>query len=138
MARGINATKQALKLKADEKENSLTLRLGVKKHLLPIVPKVLSSDEYVFVHVPSQAEILKVTENGLEIVTSDEEAAKAAASFKKGRGTRSSRKLASSIPVSGELAAALSKLPNGYKLAYGADGSPKLVRTRNRRKKGEK
>ncbi len=133
--RGINATKQALKLKADEKENSLTLRLGVKKHILPIVPKILASEEYVFVHVPSQAEILRVTENGLEVVTSDEEAAKAAATFKKGRGSRASRKLSASMPVSGELAAALSKIPPGYKLAFGPDGSPKYVRTRNRRKK---
>lgn len=136
MARGINATKQALKLKADEKENSLSLRLGVKKHLLPITPKVLFSEEYVFVHVPSQAEILKVTENGLEVVTSDEEAAKAAASFKKGRGARSARKQSASLPLPGELADALSKVPAGYKLAFGPDGSPRIVRTRTRKKKG--
>ena len=34
-----------------------------------------------------------------------------------------------------ELAAALKGLPAGYRLGYGADGTPKLVRTRKRKGK---
>lgn len=124
---------RALKLKAEPRTEALTLRIGTKKHVLPFEVRLLSSNEYIFVHIPPSAAILKVTKNGLSLVEKSEEAATAAASFRT-RKKRSSRSGAG-VGLPEELASALKKIPQGYKLAYDGDGKPKLVRKRNRIRK---
>jgi hypothetical protein len=132
MAKSVQEIAKALKLKAEPREEALTLRLGTKKHVLPFEVRILTSNDYVFVHIPPSAGIMKITSNGLVPVVKADEANNAVQSFRQRRKktTRTTQKVA----IPDELASALKKLPNGYKLAYGTDGSPKLVRARNRSK----
>jgi len=134
MAKSLQKIKSSLKLRTQEKSGALTLRLGVKKYVLPFEVRLLTSNDYVFVHVPPSAEIMKVTKGGLEVVTDADAAETAAKSFRRSR-KRTSAKASKSVEMPQELANALNKVPTGYKLAYGNDGQPRLVKTRRRRKK---
>ncbi len=134
MARSIDKTKFALKLKAEPKNGMLTLRVGVKKYVLPFEVRFLKSDDYLFVHIPPTAEVLKPSGRSVEIVTDSAEGEKALASFKKPRKRKSSRSR-SSVAMPDALSKALSQVPSGYKLGYDATGNPRLVRTRVRGKK---
>ncbi|MBS1714407.1 MAG: hypothetical protein JST30_08735 [Armatimonadetes bacterium] len=134
MAKSLQKIKSSLKLRTQEKSGALTLRLGVKKYVLPFEVRLLTSNDFVFVHVPPSAEIMKVTKSGLEVVTDADSAEQAAKSFRRSR-KRTSAKASKSVEMPTELANALNKVPAGYKLAYGPDGQPRLVKTRRRRKK---
>jgi len=134
MAKTVEKTKSSLKLRTQAREGALTLRLGVKKYVLPFEVRLLTSNEYVFVHIPPCAEIMKIGGTGLEVVNDSASADEAAKSFRKGR-KRAVGKSSSRIELPSDVAAALNKIPVGYKIAYAADGSLKLVRTRKRRKK---
>jgi len=132
MAKPIEKTKAALKLRTNQANKALTLRVKGKKHLLPVETRTLESEEFVFVHIPPAAEIFKIEENGLRLVTDDTEAEAAVMSFRKSRRAKTKEGRSPAMPV--ELAQLLSKLPTGYKLGYDANGAPKLVKTRRRRK----
>ncbi len=133
MPKSVEEISKALKLKAQPKENLLTIRSGSKKMALPFETRILTSEEYIFVHVPPAAAIFKMTENGLVQVDSAEEAKTAQLSFRQTRKKTGGRKqVAPELPP--ELHAALSKIPAGFKLTFAADGSPRIVKTRTRRK----
>ena len=134
MAKTLQKVKSSLKLRTQEKSGALTLRLGVKKYVLPFEVRLLTSNDFVFVHVPPSAEIMKVVNGNLEVVTDVDTAEQAAKSFRRSR-KRTTAKASKSVEMPVELASALNKVPAGYKLAYGADGQPRLVKTRRRRKK---
>ena len=134
MAKTVEKTKSALKLRTQSRDGALTLRLGVKKYVLPFEVRLLTSNEYVFVHIPPCAEIMKIGKSGLEVVTDSTAADDAAKSFRKGR-KRAAGKGSSKIEMPSDVAIALSKIPQGYKVGYNPDGTVKLVRTRRRRKK---
>jgi len=123
---------KGLKLKAEPRSEALTLRIGTKKLALPFEVRTLASNDYVFVHIPPSAGIMKITADGLVPVEKPDEAAAAAQSFRQ-RRKRTTRTVAKAT-LPDELASALKKLPSGYKLSYGTDGKPKLVRTRQRSK----
>ena len=134
MAKSIEKTKSALKLKAQPKEGALTLRLGVKKVVLPFEVRMLKSDEFLFVHLPPNAGLFQFDGKALKAVSTDAEAEKASASFRKPRKRRGARaKKAAVLPDA--LAKALSQVPDGYKLGYDGNGTPRLVKTRVRAKK---
>lgn len=133
MARTVQDVAKALKLKAEPKQKALTLKLGTKKVTLPFEVRLLSSSDYVFVHIPPSAGIMKITADGLTEVKKMDEANAAVASFRQKR-KRAVRPPAEKVDMPSELATALKKIPTGYKLAYGADGKPRLVRSRNRRR----
>jgi len=134
MAKTVEKTKSALKLRTQARDGALTLRIGVKKYVLPFEVRLLTSNEYVFVHIPPCAEIMKIAKSGLEVVTDVATADEAAKSFRRGR-KRPAGKASSKIEVPTDISAALSKIPAGYKIGYAADGSLKLVRSRKRQKK---
>ncbi|MDI9639678.1 hypothetical protein QM565_28640 [Geitlerinema splendidum] len=133
MARSVDKIKFGLKLRTESKEGALTLRLGTKKYVLPFEARLITSDDYIFVHVPPAAEIMKLDGKALKVVTSGEEAEKAVVSFRKARKSKRRSKKAVELPQ--EVASALQKIPAGYRLAFDADGSPRLVKMRKRRKK---
>ena len=133
MAKSLDKTKFALKLRTSPLTNGLTLRLGVRKYVLPFDVRTIQNDEYVFVHVPPAAELLKFEGKGLKVVTDAKEAEAAA------KGLRRTRKKAAgrakkAVEMPKELEAALKKLPSGMKLGYDADGRPRLVKMRKPRK----
>lgn len=133
MPKTIEKTKAALKLRTSATPRILTLKVKGKKHVLPIEARLIESDEYVFIHIPPTAEIFQILPDGLKIVTSDEGADAAVAAFRKARRRQAGPEGKGPV-VPPELASILSKIPAGYKLGYGADGSPKLIKTRRRNK----
>lgn len=134
MAKSLDQVKASLKLKTSAKEGALSLRIGKKKVVLPFEVRMLESDNYVFVHIPPAAEIMKVGDSSFVVVTDAGEAVTAANEFKKSRRRkRGANKSAAEMPD--ELKAALDKVPAGFKLVYGADGAPRLAKTRVRRSK---
>jgi len=127
----VQNVKNSLKFKATEKEGVLTVRVGVKKYVLPVAARVLSNEGYLFLSFPASSELYRIKGKGLEAMDKDDDAAEAYAQLnttKRARGRRGG-----SMP--NDLAEALSKIPAGYKIGYGADGTPRLVKMRVRRKK---
>ncbi len=133
MARSLDKIKFGLKLRTEAKEGALSLKIGTRKVVLPYEVRLVQSDQFIFVHIPPAAEILKFVDGGVEVVTSDAEGEAAVATFKRGRkkAKAGGRK---SVELPDDVAAALAKIPAGYKLSYGTDGQPRLVKTRKRRK----
>ena len=115
------------------REGALTLRLGTRKYTLPFETRLITSAEFVFIHIPPTAEILKLDGKEVMIVTSTEQAEAAAASFRK-RRTRSRSAKSSNLEIPSDLQEMLTKLGSGVKIGYGPDGSARLVRIRKRRK----
>lgn len=135
MSSSVETVVRSLKLRAAKKDNALSVKIGTKKYVLPaeFEVRVLSSADYLFVHIPPAASVMKVTAKGLQTVAKADEAKTAAASFRKTRkkgGTRTVK----AVEMPAELKAALSKIPSGFKLAFDASGKPKIVKTRKRRK----
>lgn len=123
-------------MRTQAKEGALTLRLGVRKYVLPFETRLLASDEYVFVHIPPSAELMAIEEKGLVVVEDAAVAEKAVASFRRTR-KRGAQKQAGVPELPAEVANALSRIPAGFKIGYDPDGTPRLIRTRKRGKKGE-
>ncbi|MCC6402385.1 MAG: hypothetical protein IT207_00065 [Fimbriimonadaceae bacterium] len=126
-------TTASLKLRALPKKNALSVRVGTHKYTLPFEAKILSGDKYVFVHIPPSAMLMKLDGKSLAPVTSEEEAKEASTSFRKTRSkpARKSTKKAPELPA--ELQNLLGKIPAGYRLDVSRDGTPRIVRTRNRK-----
>lgn len=134
MGKSLEQIKASLKLKTSPKEGALSLRVGKRKITLPFEVRMLECDNYVFIHIPPAAEIMKSGDGSFDIVTDAKTADEAANEFKKSRRRkRGGGRGGAEIPD--ELKAALSKVPAGFKLVYGADGTPRLAKTRVRRKK---
>ncbi len=134
MARSVEKIIFGFKLRTQPTKNALTLRVGNKKYVLPFEARIILSDEYIFVHVPPAADIMKISGKGLEVVTKSEDAEKAALSFRRARKARKARR----VELPEVVKDALKKIPAGYKLGYDADGKMKLVKSRSRRKSASK
>jgi len=132
MSKNVEDVVKALKLKTNEKNGALTFKLGAKKYSLPFEVRYLSSEGYLFVHIPPAAEIFQISDGNTKIIENFEEAKAAQASFRAPRKSDRSNKKASSVELPAELKSALGKIPSGHKLSYGLDGEIKLVKTRKR------
>lgn len=130
----VQSVKNSLKFKADEKEGILSVRVGVKKYNLPVKARMLSGGEYLFLSFPASSELYKVGGEGLEALARDADPGDAYSALNPGR-RRGRRKGGASADLTPELAEALKGIPSGFKLGYGPDGTPRLVRTRTRRAK---
>lgn len=131
----VQNVKNSLKFKAQEKEGVLSVKVGVKKFSVPVKARMLTSDEYLFLSFPASSELYRVESKELQPMSRDEDASEAYNVLNTGK--RRSRRRGGSVEMPDHLAEALRAIPSGYKLGYNADGSPKLVRTRQRRAKGE-
>lgn len=131
----VQSVKNSLKYAAAEKDRVLTVRLGVKKLVLPVKARVIAQGDYLFLSFPASTEIYKISGKEMAPVT-DENAAEAREALKtqKKRGARRGKK---SVEMTDEMQKLLAAIPAGYRLGYDKDGAPKLVRTRTRRKSGE-
>jgi hypothetical protein len=131
--KSVQSVKNSLKFKAQEKEGVLSVRVGVKKFGVPVKARMLSSGEFLFLSFPASSELYKVDKKNLSAMLKSEDATKAFDSLNPGRKAR--RKRSGGLEMTEELSAALSRIPEGFKLGYSADGIPKLVRSRKRSKK---
>lgn len=134
MSKTVEDVVKGLKLKATPTHNVLSLRVGVKKFALPFEARTLVSDQYLFAHLPPTAAIFRITDNGLVPV---EDAAEAIGAVKSLRPRKQRTERAVSVDMPDALAKALSAIPSGYKLAYDANGQPRLVKKRERRAGGK-
>ena len=127
--RSVQSVKNSLKFKAQPRSGVLSVRIGVKKYLVPMDARILSDSEYIFLSFPACSELFRVQGKVLEAMHPDEDATAAfeALSPRKRRGGRRS-----SPPLPDDLAAALSTVPPGYKVGYDAAGRPRLVKKRVR------
>ena len=132
MAKSLEKIKSGLKLRTQPREGALTLRLGTRKYTLPFETRLITSDDYVFIHIPPTAEILKIDGKEIVVVTSSDEADNAASSFRK-RRSRAKSTRQSSLSMPSDIQEMLNKLGAGVKIGYGPDGTPRLVRVRKRR-----
>lgn len=131
--RTVQSVKNSLKFKAAPKAGILSIKIGVKKYNVPIEARMLSNGEYVFLSFPASSELYKITNKELGALEANDDASDALASLTPKR--RRGRRKRESVEMPSELANALKNLPAGFKLGYGADGSPKLVKTRTRKSK---
>lgn len=129
----VQNVKNSLKFKAQEKEGVLSVKVGVKKYNLPVTARLISGEKYLFLSFPASSELYRVQDSELIALDRDDEASEAFEALNPGKRRGRRRTPATELPD--VLAEALKNIPSGYKLGYGADGSPKLIRTRQRTKK---
>ena len=132
MKKTVQNVKNSLKFKAQEKEGVLSIKVGVKKYSVPVKARMLSSSNYLFLSFPASSELYEIDSKQLNALDKDADATEAFDVLNPGK--RRARRRSSSATIPSELAEALKNLPVGYKLGYGTDGTPKLVRTRKRGK----
>ncbi|HTQ11992.1 MAG TPA: hypothetical protein VMI31_18160 [Fimbriimonadaceae bacterium] len=93
---------------------------------------MLSNGEYLFLSFAASSELYTVSGKELSPMPSEMDATQAFLALNPGK--RRGRRKRESVQMPPELEAALRSLPSGYKLGYGTDGTPKLVRVRSRKK----
>jgi hypothetical protein len=128
----VQNVKNSLKFKAQEKEGVLSIKVGVKKYSVPVKARMLSSADYLFLSFPASSELYEIEAKQLHALDKDADATEAFDVLNPGK--RRTRRRSSAVSMPPDLAEALKNLPTGYKLGYGPDGTPKLVRTRKREK----
>lgn len=133
----VKNVKNSLKFKATPKTGLLTVRVGVKKYVLPVEARMIQGGEYMFLSFSASSEIYHISGgklNAMESGAGAEAAATAlATATKKSKRAKRGSRVAAEVPA--ELEAALKSIPAGHKLAFGADGKPRIVKTRERKKK---
>lgn len=129
MSKTVQTVKNSLKFKATPKSGVLSVRVGVKKYNIPVDARLLSSGEYMFLSFPASSELYQVQGKQLSPMDSKADATEAYAALNPGK-KRQRRRSAAAMPA--ELEAALKNIPAGYRLGYGPDGTPRLVKKRKR------
>lgn len=137
MNKSVQKVKNSLKFKAEERDGLLTIRHGVKKFVVPHKVRMLSDGKFMFLSFTASSELYKVEGKQLKAMDKNSEAGDAYDQLNPGRKGKRGRKARTSVALSPEMQAALASIPAGFRLGYGPDGSPKIVKTRVRRKKGE-
>jgi hypothetical protein len=136
MSKTVQKVKNSLKFKAEEKEGLLTIRYGVKKFVVPHKVRMLCDGKNMFLSFTASSELYEVNGKGLKAMEKSADATDAYTNLNPGRKRRGAgRKSRTSVAMDPALEALLKSLPDGYRLGYGPDGAPKLVKTRVRSKK---
>lgn len=130
MSRPLEKTISGLKLRTESAEGALTFTYRRRKYSLPFEVRTIGSSEHVFIHLPPNAGLFKISDGELSLI---EDAGDAEAAAKTLRRSRGSSKKAASLELPKELVEALGSLPEGTKLVYGPDGTPRLAKKRRRR-----
>lgn len=133
MSKSVQSVKNSLKFKANVKEGILSVRVGVKKHVLPVPVRILSNGGFMFLSIPGTSELFKMDGKGLVAMDAKADATEAYAALNPGR--RRGRRKASAVAMPKELESALKSIPSGYKLVIDASGNARLAKTRKRRAK---
>ena len=136
MQKTVQNVKNSLKFKANEREGILSVRVGVKKFVVPGKARMLSDSKYLFLSFPASSEMYRIEGKNLIALDKGDDATEAFEALNPGRRRGGRRRGGGGTEMPAELAEALRNLPAGYRLGYGPDGAPKLVKTRQRRGKG--
>lgn len=134
MKKNVKSVKNSLKFKAQPKAGILSVRVGVKKYNLPVEARILSDEGYIFLSFPASSELFRIKDKQLEAMAPEADASGAYTALNPAKKrARKRRNAQAEVPT--EIADALKKIPRGYRLGFGANGEPRLVRTRTRTKK---
>jgi len=133
MKKTVQSVKNSLKFKARPKSGILSVRIGVKKFVIPVEARLLSDGQFAFLSFSGSSELYRVDAKQLSPMKPNEDASAVHTALSPSK--KKTRKRASGVDLPKALADALKSVPAGYKLGYGTDGAPKLVRTRRRRTK---
>jgi hypothetical protein len=136
MQKTVQNVKNSLKFKATPKAGTLSVKVGVKKFIVPVEARLLSDGKYLFLSFPAVSDLYTIENKALKAMASEEDATEAFDALTPTARKRRGRKRGAAVSLPTELEAALKSLPSGYKLGYGPDGTPKLVRSRVRKRRG--
>lgn len=134
MSRTVKNVKNSLKFKAQVKSGLLTVRVGVKKYVVPVEARILSGPDHIFLSFPASSELYEIKNKQLTPMSPTSDATAAFSALNPGRKRRG-RRASSEATMPKELADALSKIPSGFKLGYDLSGKPRLVKKRTRKSK---
>lgn len=132
--KNVRNVKNSLKFKATPKSGALTVRIGVKKYVLPVEARMLNGEGYLFLSFSALSEIFKIENGELVAMAPETDANEAFAALNPGRKRRGRSKKDAAVELPSELEAALKNIPAGYRLGFAPDGSARLVKTRVRKK----
>ena len=133
MSKSVQNVKNSLKFKANEKAGVLSVRVGVKKFVLPVGARLLQGGEYLFLSFSASSELYKIDGKTLNALPKDSDASVAYEALNPGRRRRRRKEGTGKMEMPATLVDALKSLPAGHKIGYGPDGTPKLVKARRRR-----
>jgi hypothetical protein len=133
MSKTVQNVKNSLKFKANPKGGVLSVRVGVKKFVVPVDARLLSDGKYLFLSFPAVSELYMVEGKSLSAMAGGADASEAHAALTPAAAKKRGRRRSAPVEVPPALAAALKAIPAGFKLGISADGTPRLVKTRKRR-----
>jgi len=133
MNKTVQNVKNSLKFKASPKAGTLSVKVGVKKYVVPVEARLLSDGSYLFLSFPAVSELYRIANKSLSPMDSKEDATEAHGALTPAAAKKRGRRKAATVEIPAALADALKAVPSGYKLGFNADGSPKLVKMRKRR-----
>ena len=81
MSKTVQNVKNSLKFKAQVKVKAISVRIGVRKYVVPIEARMLSGTEYLFLSFPACSELFRVRGKELAAMGAAEDAANAYAAL---------------------------------------------------------
>lgn len=132
MGKSVQSVKNSLKFKVQPKPGLLTVRVGVKKYVLPVSARMLCEGGFMFLSFSATSELFEIKDKKLVAMDSKADAGDAATVLVPAR--RRGRKKSKAIDMPSELESALKAIPAGYKLTFDlATGKPRLAKMRKKR-----
>lgn len=131
MRRTVKNVKNSLKFKAQVKSGLLTVRVGVKKYVVPVDARILSSSGHIFLSFPASSELYEIKNKALLPMSPTADATTAFNALNPGRRRRGKKATDAAMPK--DVMDALTKVPTGFKIGYDTAGKPRLVKKRVRR-----
>ncbi len=131
--KNIKAVKNSLKFKAEPKVGLLTVRIGVKKLVLPVEARMLQGGNHLFLSFGSSNEIYEIDGKNLKALGGDSDGTAAMTSLTPNKRKRKRGKRGA-VEMPSDVASGLSKIPAGHKIVLGPDGKYRMVKMRTRSK----
>ena len=132
MGKTVQSVKNSLKFKVQPKVGLLTVRVGVKKYVLPVAARMLSEGGYMFLSFSATSELYEIKDRKLTAMDSNSDASNASTVLVTSK--RRGRKKGKTLDLPSELESALKAIPAGYRLTFDlTTGQPRLARMRKKR-----
>ncbi|HEY3781047.1 MAG TPA: hypothetical protein VGL56_08200 [Fimbriimonadaceae bacterium] len=130
MKRNVRNVKNSLKFKAQPRPGLISVKIGTRKYTVPGDARMITNGKYIFLSFPACSELFEIKGKDLVGMEPETDATEAYALLNPSK--KRTRRKAHSAPLPEEVAEALKNIPPGYKIGYGPEGTPRLVRKRSR------
>lgn len=132
MSKTVQSVKNSLKFKVQPKPGLLTVRVGVKKYVLPVNARMISDGGFMFLSFSATSELFEIKDKKLVAMDSKSNGDTAAAALVTAK--RKGRRKNKTLELPSELESALKAIPAGYKLTFDLNtGKPRIAKMRKRR-----